>query len=60
MSTIVLEGIPGSGKTTLARWLSDHLGLPLYCEDIFAPEVFALWRAWRDDDAELNAIASIS
>lgn len=53
MSPIVFEGIPGSGKTTLARWLSDRLGLPFYCEDVFAPEVFELWRTWRDDDVEI-------
>lgn len=31
---VLVNGLPGSGKTTLARGLSRHLGLPLFSKDV--------------------------
>jgi predicted kinase len=38
--TIVVAGIPGSGKTTLARPLARELGLPLISKDVIKEALF--------------------
>jgi thymidylate kinase len=40
MKTIVLEGIPGTGKTTLSKDLAASIGLLYYSEHIFINEMF--------------------
>ena len=62
MSFIVFSGVPGSGKTTLARQLAPRLSLPVLDKDDFLDELFnergigdAAWRAAlsREADARL-------
>lgn len=53
MNSIVVEGIPGTGKTTIAAMLSERLGLILHAEDVIAPDVFSLWRATQGDDERI-------
>jgi len=47
---IVVSGLPASGKTTMARWLSSELRLPLVCRDDVKERLFDSlgWsdRAW--------------
>ena len=31
---VLVNGLPGSGKTTLARAVAHHLGLPLFSKDV--------------------------
>jgi predicted kinase len=37
---VVVSGLPGSGKTTLARQLADHLGLPVVDKDDILDRLF--------------------
>ena len=62
MSFIVFSGVPGSGKTTLARQLAPRLSLPVLDKDDFLDELFnergigdSAWRAAlsREADARL-------
>src|ERR1700748_2752204 len=40
MSFIILSGLPGSGKSTVARGLAPHLRLPLLDKDDFLEALF--------------------
>ncbi len=37
---IVVNGLPATGKTTLAKQLSNHLGLPLFIKDDYKEAIF--------------------
>ncbi len=37
---ILVNGHPGSGKTTLARWLGDKLGIPCLTKDLFKETLY--------------------
>lgn len=66
---VVVSGLPGSGKTTLARQLAPALGLPVFDKDSILEELFdskgvgdAAWRRMlsRESDRELQARATAS
>ena len=66
---VVVSGVPGSGKTTLARQLAPLLGLPLIDKDDILERLFdsnglgdAAWRRTlsREADRELQAEATAS
>jgi thymidylate kinase len=52
-SSLVIEGLPGAGKTTVAQDLSRRLEIPLLVEDVLAKSIFEIWRARKGDDARL-------
>ncbi|MDQ3107199.1 MAG: hypothetical protein M3Q68_05270, partial [Actinomycetota bacterium] len=39
--------MPGSGKTTLARFLADDLRVPLIGRDLVRTGLFVTWGAWK-------------
>ena len=55
MSAVVIEGVDGTGKTTLARWFESrgfryqHFGVPRAGEDVFKTYLKALRKARTED-----------
>lgn len=42
LTLLVLMGLPGAGKTTVARWLADHLGFEVVSRDSIRSSMFPL------------------
>lgn len=48
---IIVTGLPGTGKTSVARWIASTHGLPLACKDEFKELLFDTlgWRTASED-----------
>ena len=55
---IIVNGLPASGKTTLAKWLSANLQLPVFSRDIFYETLYDALECQNNDCPPLLGVAS--